>query len=601
MTKRIAGVRVAVGIAAFIFLGMWTESYLTNGLLATALGCYFVFALFHSALPLVLQRIQKTAPPLWSHVFPALSLLLVLMPIFQFHDLSILIWPFVLLVDVLAFLVAIVTMTLAPVLLVLLLTLVAIGGSLIDISSSMTGLPTDLFLLGGFSIFFVAAGSWAARRLAPKDTENPQLLGSIRDPANLAVQLPALSAILPFLLLILVIVRLPLHDPSSVFGLALLLIVLLLGLAKILSLDALPLVGLISVLALEHTWLASPFHSERPLLSLTWYLTYYGVFTVFPFFFRGQFAEKNTPWTASALAGPFHFYLVYEVVKMAFPTMPPGLLPALFAVPSLLGLAFLARKHPAANAARNTQLALYGGVALFFITLVFPLQFDRQWITISWALEGAALCWLFHRVPHPGLRLVGVLLLIVAFARLGLNPLILNYQARAAHPFFNWYLYAFGVVSLATFAGGRLLARPRNLVAGINAPPILHTLGTVLLFLLVNIEIADYFSSPGAPVLTFEFSGNFARDMSYSIAWALFALLLLIVGMRMRNAPVRYASLGLLSVTVLKLFLHDLSELDQLYRIGAFIAVAIIAILASFLYQRFLAFPPHETDPAKNP
>jgi len=44
----------------------------------------------------------------------------------------------------------------------------------------------------------------------------------------------------------------------------------------------------------------------------------------------------------------------------------------------------------------------------------------------------------------------------------------------------------------------------------------------------------------------------------------------------------------LLSVTILKLFLHDLSQLDQLYRIAAFVVVAIIAIFASFLYQRFL-------------
>jgi uncharacterized membrane protein len=50
----------------------------------------------------------------------------------------------------------------------------------------------------------------------------------------------------------------------------------------------------------------------------------------------------------------------------------------------------------------------------------------------------------------------------------------------------------------------------------------------------------------------------------------------------------------------LKLFLHDLSELDQLYRIGAFIAVAIIAMLASFLYQRFFASPPAATEPASS-
>src|SRR4029453_13781352 len=46
-------------------------------------------------------------------------------------------------------------------------------------------------------------------------------------------------------------------------------------------------------------------------------------------------------------------------------------------------------------------------------------------------------------------------------------------------------------------------------------------------FFTVNIEIADYFSTPGVAALTFQFSGNFARDMSYSITWALFALLLL--------------------------------------------------------------------------
>jgi uncharacterized membrane protein len=164
-----------------------------------------------------------------------------------------------------------------------------------------------------------------------------------------------------------------------------------------------------------------------------------------------------------------------------------------------------------------------------------------------------------------------------------------------AWPIWNWYLYAFGIVSVALFAGALLLARPRNLVAGLNAPPILNTLGTVLLFLLVNIEIADYFSPPHAPVLVFEFSGSFARDMSYSIGWGMFALAMLMAGMRLRTPAVRYASLGLLSVTVLKLFLHDLSELDQLYRIGAFVVVAAIAILASFLYQRFFALVAGET------
>jgi uncharacterized membrane protein len=79
--------------------------------------------------------------------------------------------------------------------------------------------------------------------------------------------------------------------------------------------------------------------------------------------------------------------------------------------------------------------------------------------------------------------------------------------------------------------------------------------------------------------------------MSYSIAWAIFALLLLIVGIRQGLKAVRLAAMGLLGVTILKLFLHDLSQLEQLYRIAAFIIVAIIAMLASFLYQRFVGLP----------
>ena len=55
----------------------------------------------------------------------------------------------------------------------------------------------------------------------------------------------------------------------------------------------------------------------------------------------------------------------------------------------------------------HALLAWFGAATLFFVTLIFPIQFERQWITLGWALEGAAVLWLFQRVPHPGLRLAG--------------------------------------------------------------------------------------------------------------------------------------------------------------------------------------------------
>jgi len=580
-----------VGIAAFIFLGLWTNDYLTAHNLYLALGAYFIFALLHSSLPIAMQTLGKATPPWSAHLFPAATLLLVLLPIFKLATASFLVWPLVLCVDVIALLAGAMTGMLAAVAIVLVLTLVALGAWMFQIPPVLTGFSSSLFLLAGFSIFFVATAAWVSRRLLQTEKAGApgNIFGEFAAPANFAVQLPALAATLPFLLLVMATQRLPLTNPSPVFGVALLLVALLLGLTKIFSLDLLACVALGSTILLEYTWHLGHFKKEDASIPILWYVGFTAVFTVFPFIFHRQFARKSIVWASAALAAPLHFYLVYDVVRTTYHNSGMlGLVPAAFAVPSLLALAALLQLTPKDSPARNAQLALFGGAALFFTTLIFPIQFDRQWITLGWALEGAALCWLFHRVPHPGLRIAGVALLLISFARLVCNPAVLAYHPRTGAPIFNWYLYTYGIVAICLFVAARLLAPPRNLVLNKNAPPLLNSLGTILAFVLLNIEIADYFTKPGAYELTFHFSGNFARDMSYSIAWALFALLLLIVGIRKRNKTARYASLALLGFVLLKLFFHDLSQLQQLYRIAALIVVAIIAILASFLYQGFL-------------
>ena len=590
--EKLAALSTVTGLAAFAFLAIWTAWYLTTQNLYVALAAFFVFALLHSMVPLALHRFRKVDLAVWGHLFPALALVLILMPVFNLPEVSFLVWPLVFCVDLIAIFLAVATGALLSILAVLLLTFVVVGAWMLRIPIELTGLPGSLLLLGAFTIFFVLAAIWASCQLPTgpdiTTTAAGKLFGPLNNPANFAIQLPALSATLPFLLLIMVTLRLPLMNPSPVFALALVFVVLLLGMAKIFSLDLLSAVALGSTLALEYTWHSARFSADHAMLALVWYIGFAAIFTIFPFLFHRQFAAKTVPWTTAALAAPLHFFLVYDVMRTAYPSSMPGLIPAAFSVPSLLGLIVLLKRTPAQSPACKAQLALFGGAALFFITLIFPIQFDRQWITLGWALEGVALCWLFQRVPHPGLRLVGTALLAVAFVRLALNPAIFSYHGRSVTPIFNWYLYTYGIVTVCLFAAARLLAPPRNLVLGRDIRRLLYALGTILAFLLLNIEIADYFSRPGMATLTFQFSGNFARDMSYSIAWASFALLLLIIGIRQNVRPVRYASLGLLGVTILKLFLHDLSQLDQLYRIAAFVVVAIIAIFASFLYQRFL-------------
>jgi len=587
------------GLASFGLLALWTVNSLTNALLNPALIFYFGFAVLHSALPLLAQRRRGAAGEKWSgQLFPPLALALVLIPIFKLTELSFIVWPFVLLVDLLAIGLAALTASLLPVAVVLLLTLAATGALIFKIPAELTGMPTSFFLLGAFAVFFVVASVWLARKLKPAAlAAGVKINDDLGTAENLAALLPAASAALPFLLLIMATLRLPLANPSPVFGLALLLVVLLLGLAKMFSFDALPAVALACVAALESTWHFNRFDTASlavtPTLPLAWYLVFFGVFTVYPFLFLKKFAEKIIPWATAALAAVPQFFLIHRLVAAAYPNHVMGLVPAAFAVPPLLSLLIVLKKIPAETKARLTQLAWFGGVALFFITLIFPIQFDRQWITVGWALEGAALLWLFHRLPHPGLRLAGAGLLVAAFVRLA-NPGVLEYQPRGATPILNWFLYAYGITAVCLFLGARLLAPPRQQIFKLNAPPLLAGLGTALAFLLMNLEIADYFT-PANSLVRFQFGGDLAREMTYTIAWALFALVLLVAGIVRRLPAARYAGLGLLSVTVVKLFFHDLAHLNQLYRIGAFIGVAVIAMLAAFAYQRFFT----ATSPAK--
>jgi uncharacterized membrane protein len=378
--------------------------------------------------------------------------------------------------------------------------------------------------------------------------------------------------------------KLPIVNPTPFFITAFFLSVLLLGLGVVARTSWIALVALLFAWAVESAWQSMHFTDSYAALALGWQLAFFLLFLGYPFFSAEE--RKPLPWAIGALSGPLHFVLMYEIITKTFPNLRNGLTPAAFILPYIAGIFFLVRNRQADPASGDARLAWQGAAALFFLTLIFPIQFDREWITLGWALEGLALLWLFRVVPNRGLRYVGVGLLCLAFVRLALNPAVLEYHKRTATPIWNWYLYAYGITILCLFAGAWLFRPPRTTTFERTSPTLLCSLGAVLTFLLLNIEIADYFSI--GPTLTFSFSGNFARDMTYSIAWALYAFVLILIGMRQKTRWVRYSGLALLVATLAKLFLHDLLNLGPLYRIGAFIGLAIILIVASFVYQRFL-------------
>jgi uncharacterized membrane protein len=149
------------------------------------------------------------------------------------------------------------------------------------------------------------------------------------------------------------------------------------------------------------------------------------------------------------------------------------------------------------------------------------------------------------------------------------------------------------VAAAALFAAARLLRDTNDRVAEflglVRFPRVSDVLpagATILLFLLLNIEIADFYSR--GQTLTFNFSAGLAQDLTYTLGWGVFAISMLVIGISRRSRVTRIASLALLVVTVVKAFLHDLWRLGGLYRVGSFVGLAVCLALVAVLLQRFV-------------
>ncbi len=302
--------------------------------------------------------------------------------------------------------------------------------------------------------------------------------------------------------------------------------------------------------------------------------------------------SARAPWVTAVLASGAFFLLARRSFSEAGWDGFVGALPV--AIAAALALLVLSLLRTEAPAARDLgRLALVAGAALAFVTVAVPLQLDKEWITIGWALEASALAWLYTRVPHRGLLLASGGLAAVVFVRLVLNEAVLSYHARSATPIWNWYLYTYLAAAVALFLAARFLrGTSDDLLDGrLRVSTADVVFGTVLLFALVNIEIADWFAE--GPTLTFHLTRgtSLAQDLAYTLAWAVFGVGLLAAGIVGKSRAARAAALGLLVITVLKAFLHDLGRLGGLYRVASFVGLAISLSLVAIAIQRFVLRP----------
>jgi uncharacterized membrane protein len=324
-----------------------------------------------------------------------------------------------------------------------------------------------------------------------------------------------------------------------------------------------------------------PWHQ---LLSLS--MGMYAVFVAYPMLLGRRAGRDRDPYLAAVVASGMCFFGARAALEAGGYGWGIGIVPiALSAVLTLL-LRELLRIEGAGQ--RDVgRLAMIAGAALAFVTVAIPLQLHHQWITIGWALEGAALAWLYRRIPHRGLLYSGVALMAAVFVRLALNPEILYYEPRGDLRIFNWYLYAYAICAAACFAAAWWYSSTDDRIVGtLRATRVLPAAGGILLFLLLNIEIADFYAT--GPAITFRFGAGVSQDLTYTIGWLVFGMVLLTVGIWLRSHAARIAAVMLIAVTTFKAFLYDLSSLEGLYRVASFVGLAISLALVSLVLQKYV-------------
>ena len=258
------------------------------------------------------------------------------------------------------------------------------------------------------------------------------------------------------------------------------------------------------------------------------------------------------------------------------------------------GLGSFAAGLPAAAAAAvllsrrapNHALGWMAGAAALAFSSALADRIDHAEFALSCALFAAAVAWIGHRLALRGASWAGVGgALLAASVLLGMAFDEYHFE-RSEQRLVNWIAYAYLVPAAALALVLGLLPRENVGVWLKRARAALGACVLALVFLWINLAIENAYAETDRLVL-FEATGH-ARDLTTSLAWGLYALVLLVLGTARRVSPLRWASLAILLLSIAKVFLHDLAHLEGLYRVASLAGLALSLIAVSLFYQRFV-------------
>ena len=254
----------------------------------------------------------------------------------------------------------------------------------------------------------------------------------------------------------------------------------------------------------------------------------------------------------------------------------------------------------------QTVNLLHVAIAIAFITIAIPLKLNSHWITIGWLVESAALLYVAVRTRTDFLRYFAGATLTLGIARLlffdNFNVQTLIFNAR-----FATYIVAIAILAGIVVAGFRF-ASEREMPFVRIAAILLNLLALIALTLEASDyfgrQMADWWQSHASTAYQATQQIRLEQNFSYSAIWMAYGAGLMMFGFWKRSSFARWQALVLIAFTIGKVFLYDVSALQQGYRIVSFIALGGVLMAVSYVYHRDwlkLAPKPTRNTSSRNP
>jgi uncharacterized membrane protein len=351
----------------------------------------------------------------------------------------------------------------------------------------------------------------------------------------------------------------------------------------------------VGTLVLYIAW-ANQYYAASVLAETTFFVTLlFAIFAAAPFLstFANSRDDSHTQMFAmlvvvNALA---YFAELYHMHRG--PSHPStAALDAFILAALYLGLGTaMRRREQDAPAGSNVMWQVHQGLAVTFLTIAIALKLNGSWITFGWLTEAAGLYIIGARSFKEELKAFAAVVLALSLGRiLFVDSWDLASQTLLFNQRFALYLLAIAVLAIIVRVE-RTFPKRANRVA--LAVVVINLLAVFALCLEVN----DYFQAQRTAAyeqqrLTQRPSTDALRalrieeDFVYSAVLMLYGVGLMIVGFWKRTAFLRWQAIILIGLTIAKVFLYDMSNLERIYRIASFIILGVILLAISYAYQK---------------